>query len=140
MSITYRELIAADLSNGFLEALTSLAKVDLTLEQAHEVWQNRLRAGIRTYVAADGDRVAGTASLLVEQKFIHSGGLCGHIEEVAVHPDYKNRGIGAALVRHVTGEAKKLSCYKVILSCFENLVPFYERCGFRRHDVGMRMH
>ena len=139
MDITLRELTPADLSHGFLETLAGLAKVDLAVDAANEVLQKRLQTGIRTFVAADGERIVGTASLLIEQKFIHGGGLCGHIEEVVVHPDYKNQGIARALVRHATAEAEKMSCYKVILNCFDDLVPFYESCGFRRHDVGMRM-
>jgi glucosamine-phosphate N-acetyltransferase len=139
MDIILRELKPADLSHGFLETLAALAKVDLTVDAAGAVLQRRLQAGIRTFVAVDGERIVGTASLLLEQKFIHGGGLCGHIEEVVVHPDYKNQGIARALVRHATAEAEKMSCYKVILNCFENLVPFYEGCGFRRHDVGMRL-
>jgi len=140
MDIIFRELVPADLSRGFLETLAGLAAVDLTVDAAQAVLKERQETGIRTFVAADGERVVGTASLVVEQKFIHGGGLCGRIEEVVVHPDYKNQGIARALVRHAIAEAEKLSCYKVILNCFDNLVPFYEGCGFRRHDVGMRLH
>ena len=42
-------------------------------------------------------------------------------------------------MRHATEQARKLGCYKVILSCFERLVPFYEALGYHKHDVGMRM-
>jgi glucosamine-phosphate N-acetyltransferase len=139
MAITLRELTPEDLSHGFLETLAGLAPVDLTVEAAREILRKRDQTGIRTFVAVDGDRVVGTVSLVIEQKFIHGGGRCGHIEEVVVHPDYKSQGIARALVTHAAAEAEKMACYKVILSCFENLVSFYESCGFRRHDVGMRM-
>jgi len=134
-----RECTALDLSNGFLATLANLADVDMTTEEAREVFRSRLRNGIRTYVALAGDQIVGTVTLLVERKFIHRGGLVGHIEDVAAHPDYQNRGIASALVRHATEEARRLGCYKVILSCFDRLVPFYERLGFRRHDTGMRI-
>ena len=93
MDFTLRELTPDDLSHGFLETLAGLAPVDLTVEAAREIFRKRELTGIRTFVAVDGDRVVGTASLVVEQKFIHGGGRCGHIEEVVVHPDYKNQGI-----------------------------------------------
>jgi glucosamine-phosphate N-acetyltransferase len=102
------------------------------------VFESRRQAGVRTFVALEGDRVVGTASLVIELKFIHAGALCGHIEDVAVHSAFKKRNIGGKLVRHATAEAAKAGCYKVILSCFEPLIPFYENCGYRRHDVGMR--
>jgi glucosamine-phosphate N-acetyltransferase len=139
LNLVIRELNGHDLSAGFLETLAGLAEVRLTPTQAGEVLRNRLRAGIRTYVARVGDRVAGTASLLVEQKFIHGGGRVGHIEDVAVHEDFRHHRIGSVLVRHATEEARKLGCYKVILNCFEHLTPFYAQLGYRQHDVGMRI-
>ena len=133
------ELTGPDLSNGLLETLAGLAEVKLTPAQAGDVFRNRLRAGVRTYVARVGQRVIGTASLLLEQKFIHGGGWVGHIEDVAVHPDCRLQGVGSALVRHATEEARKHGCYKVILNCFEHLVPFYTRLGYRPHDAGLRI-
>jgi glucosamine-phosphate N-acetyltransferase len=139
LNLVIRELNGHDLSRGFLETLAGLAEVGLTPVQAGEVLRNRLRAGIRTYVARVEEQVAGTASLLVEQKFIHGGGRVGHIEDVAVHPDFRHHRIGSALVRHATEEARKHGCYKVILNCFEHLTPFYAQLGYRPHDVGMRI-
>jgi glucosamine-phosphate N-acetyltransferase len=139
MPLTIRELTGPDLGRGFLEALTALAEVGLSREEAAEVFRARLRAGVRTYVAVIGNQVVGTASLFVEPKFIHKGGRVGHIEDVAVHPVCRQHGVGTALVQHATEEARKLGCYKVILSCFEHVVPFYARAGYRRHDVGMRI-
>ncbi len=139
MQPVIREMTGPDLANGFLEALAALAEVNLTFEAAAEVFRARLRAGIRTYVACVGDRVMGTVSLVVEPKFIHAGGKVGHIEDVAVHPDCRHLKLGTALVRHATDQARKLGCYKVILSCYERLVPFYEGMGYHKQDVGMRL-
>jgi len=139
MQPVIREMTGPDLALGFLESLTALAEVNLSFEAAAEVFRARLRAGVRTYVACVGDHVVGTASLVLEQKFIHKGGKVGHIEDVAVHPDCRHLRVGSALVEHATQQARKLGCYKVILSCFERLVPFYEGLGYRRHDLGMRI-
>lgn len=138
MDLQIAELTAADLSLGFLESLASLTEVGMTPQEAQAVFRQRLKAGIRTYVARQDGRIVGTASLLLELKFIHKGGRVGHIEDVAVHKDHQRKGIGTALVAHCTQEAKKLGCYKVILNCFERLVPFYTRIGYHRQDVGLR--
>lgn len=139
MEITVDELCAADLKKGFLEALSSLADASMTYDEALMVFQSRLRAGQRTYVAKIGERVVGTATLLVERKFIHHGGLVGHIEDVSVHKDYQRQGIGSSIVKHITEEARTIGCYKVILNCFETVAPFYQRLGYRRHDLGLRI-
>jgi glucosamine-phosphate N-acetyltransferase len=139
MQPVIREMTGPDLAHGFLETLAALAEVNLSFEEAAELFRARLRAGVRTYNACVGDRVVGTASLVLEQKFIHKGGKIGHIEDVAVHPDYRHLRVGSVLVRHATEQARKLGCYKVILSCYEHMAPFYEGLGFHRHDLGMRI-
>ena len=96
---------------------------------------------MHTYVACEpgtGD-IVGTASLIVERKFIHRGGRVGHVEDVSVRKGYRGKGLGAALVRHAVSEARRLRCYKVILNCFEQLAPLYASLGFRKHDIGMRI-
>ncbi len=139
MGVVIRELSGHHVNDDLLATLASLRDVQLTQSQATEVFRSRLRAGIRTYIALAGDRVVGTLSLLIEQKFIHQGGRVGHIEDVAVHRDHQHGGIGRLLVEHATREAAQLGCYKVILNCRPELVPFYERSGYHRHDVGMRI-
>jgi glucosamine-phosphate N-acetyltransferase len=139
MDIQIRELTAPDLSDGFLESLAVLSEVRLTPEQALEVFRQRQRAGVRTFIARMQGRVIGTASLLLERKFIHGGGWVGHIEDVAVLGAYQGRGIGSALVQHASEAARQRGCYKVILDCFEHLVEFYGRLGFRPHNRGLRL-
>jgi glucosamine-phosphate N-acetyltransferase len=139
MDLTIREMTTADLALPFLETLTALSEVGLSIRDAEEVQRQRRAQGIRTYVALWRGQVVGTASLLLERKFLHRGGLVGHIEDVAVHREFRLRGTGTAVVGHVTEEARKLGCYKVILDCFEDLVPFYTRLGYRPHNLGLRV-
>jgi len=131
-------LFGSDLTNGFLEVLSALSEVNLSPTEAGEVLRERLRTGIQTFVALAGNRVVGTASLLMEKKFIHGGSYVGHIEDVAVHPNYQGLGIGKALIRRIQQEARKVGCYKVILNCKEHNVAFYEHLGFRRNEIEMR--
>jgi GNAT superfamily N-acetyltransferase len=58
---------------------------------------------------------------------------------VAVHPSRRRKGIGTALVRFLTDEARRHGCYKCILNCFERLVPFYARLGYQKHDECLRI-
>jgi glucosamine-phosphate N-acetyltransferase len=134
-----REMYGFDLTQDFLDTVGSLAPANLTLDQAKIVFRERLRKGIRTFVACLDNRIVGTASLFTEEKFIHQGGRSGHIEDVAVHKDFQKHGVGAALVRHVVEQARADKCYKVILNCREETAAFYEKLGFRRHDIGMRL-
>lgn len=139
MDLIIEDMYAADLQQGFLESLASLTDPGLTPQEALVIFQARLKAGHRGYIAKLEQRVVGTATLLLEKKFIHRGGLVGHIEDVAVHKDHQRKGIGTSLVKHLTEEARKLGCYKVILNCYEHVAPFYMRLGYRQHDIGLRI-
>lgn len=136
--VVIRSLRREDLDRGFLETLSALTTVDLTPAEARQVFATR-PANSHTFVAMRNNRVVGTTSLLVDQKFIHGGGRVGHIEDVAVAHDAQRMGIGTALVEHAVAQAKELGCYKVILHCFSDLSGFYQRLGFRDYNIGMRV-
>ena len=136
---TIRLMDATDLRRGFLTALGALKPAELTDEQALEIFRRRMRSRVRTYVALIDNRVAGTASLIIEPKFIHNGGIVGHIEDVAVHVAYQHHGIGAAIINHLLQVCRDAGCYKVILDCEDDVAPFYEKLGFHRWEQAMRV-
>lgn len=137
--IIIRPMYATDLGRGFLATLASLKPCELSDEDAIEVFRQRMRQKIRTYVALLDGRIVGTATLLIEPKFIHTGGVVGHIEDVAVHQAYQAHGVGALLVQHVLEECRTAKCYKVILDCAEKVIPFYEKLGFHKWERAMRI-
>jgi glucosamine-phosphate N-acetyltransferase len=136
--LTIRLMFATDLQRGFLATLASLKPCDLTEEEAVEVFRKRMRQKIQTYVALMEGRVVGTASLIIEPKFINHGGVVGHIEDVAVHQAYQHHGVGGQLVRHLLDVSRQQGCYKVILDCADDVIPFYEKLGFHRWEQAMR--
>ena len=137
-----RELRDEDISKGFIDTLANLSDTGgLTPAEARRLF--RAMKGDPTYhffvaVANDG-QVIGATTLLVEQKFIHRGGLVGHIEDVVVRKGHEGRGVGGSVVRAALEEARVLGCYKVILDCKPDLVDFYKKLGFGENDVGMRI-
>lgn len=140
VSMEIRKFRETDLRWGFLETLSSLSQTGrLPIEEWCEIYRDIAQNSACTiFVAVEGVQVIGTITLLIERKFIHGGGRVGHIEDVAVRKDFQGRGIGRKLVEHAVEYAAEQDCYKVILDCSEDNVPFYERCGFRRHEIGMR--
>lgn len=137
-NIVIEELTPELVNQDFLDCLAALSPVDLTVNDAKGVLYVRTEHGDHTYVAIMEGRIVGTVALLYERKFIHGGGLVGFIEDLAVHPDFQKQGVGLALINHVTKEALGRSCYKVILSCSEDLKGFYEKSGYHAHGVTMR--
>jgi len=78
----------------------------------------------------EGGRVVGIAQA------ISDGVLTAFIPVLEVLPEYRGRGLGTALMRHLLGQLGHL--YAVDLSCDDDLVPFYERLGMRRGNAMVR--
>lgn len=133
-----RPLQGPDLNKGLQESLRALALVNLGPELLSKIFLRMLQTKCLVYAAIQGERVVGVATLLMEQKFIHDGGIVGHIEDVAVDPTYQLNGVGSALVEFLTEQAFLQGAYKVILDCKRELIPFYERLQYREAGVLMR--
>jgi len=138
--IEIREIEEGDLEKGFLETLDFLRKAsDIDKNKANEILKKiQQNSNHIINVAVDDNKIVGSTTLLIEQKFIHDGGLVGHIEDVVVRKDYEGKGIGIKLVTSLLERAKEKNCYKTILDCKEDVKQFYERIGFKRESNGMR--
>ena len=138
--IIIREIEEDDLEKGFLETLDFLRNTgDLDKNKANEILKKiKQNPNHIIHVAIDNKKIVGSTTLLIEQKFIHNGGLVGHIEDVVVRKDYEGKGIGIKLVTSLLERAKEKNCYKTILDCKDDVKQFYERIGFKRESNGMR--
>ncbi len=138
-----REMSPKDLQRGFFETLSNLAEVggiSEDQENAKEVLREITSYPFcKIFVAVKNDgEIVGSNTLLIEQKFIHNGGKVGHIEDVVTKKGYEGLGIGTALVGKSLRFARQMKCYKVILDCSEENVPFYRKIGFNEHGISMR--
>lgn len=136
-----RELAIGDKENGFFETLESLSSCEgLTIGDAERLFKDILNdKKYHIYVAIIDEEIVGTATVFIEQKFIHNGGKVAHIEDVVTRKNYKRKGVGAALVKKLIEVAKEQGCYKVILNCSVNNKLFYSKLGFAEHGIEMRM-
>ena len=138
--VKIRDIVESDIDNGFLESLDSLRKAsDLDKKIGKDILRKIIvNPDHVIHVAEIDGRIVGSTTLLIEQKFIHNGGRVGHIEDVVVSKEYEGRGLGIKLVSSLLEKAKLMNCYKTILDCEDNLIPFYERIGFKQESNQMR--
>ena len=138
--VTIRKLEEKDLFRGFLTSLDSLKKAsDLNEDKAKDVF-NKIKSNPNhiVFVVILDDKVVGSTTLLIEPKFIHQGGKVGHIEDVVIAKEVQGSGIGEKLINFILEYAKKNDCYKTILDCSDDVKPFYEKIGFKKHSNSMR--
>lgn len=81
--------------------------------------------------------IIGTITLIIEQKIIHNGKCVGHIEDLVVDINYNKQGIATELINHCKKIAINLNCYKIILNCKKELIPFYIKNNFNKQDECM---
>ncbi len=138
--IEIREIEEGDLEKGFLKTLDFLRNASsLDKNKAKEILKKiKQNSNHVIHVATYDKKIVGSATLFIEQKFIHDGGLVGHIEDVVVRKDYEGQGIGMKLIISLLDVAKQRKCYKTILNCEDNLRPFYEKIGFKKATNEMR--
>lgn len=144
MSFTTREIEENDLDNGFFETLSNLSMVggintneSLKEQIIEEIKRNKDYIIVIAEDANSGE-IIGTATLFIEQKFIHNGGKVGHIEDVVTRKGYEGRGIGKEIIKKLITISRERGCYKIILDCDEKVSKFYEKIGFKKKGIMLR--
>jgi len=139
--VIIRELKEADLWNGFLKSLDSLKQAsNIEKSKAKQIFE-KINANPDHIIAVaelDG-KIVGATTLFIESKFIHDGGLVGHIEDVVVNKEYQGQKIGEKIMKYLIEIAKNRGCYKTILNCTDNVKPFYEKLGFKQVANELRL-
>lgn len=85
--------------------------------------------GICVWTAWDGDSIAGVAAL----RDLGSGQ--GELKSMRTHPDHLRRGVAAALLRHIIGQARQRGMTRLSLEtgsgpAFDPALTLYRRNGF----------
>jgi len=86
----------------------------------------------KLFVAREGRRVVAMASLLYTISTAE-GGRAALFEDLVVHPDERNRGIGEALLKHVVEQARAEGILRITLLTDmqnERAQAMYRRAGF----------
>ena len=91
------------------------------------------------YIYFYNNKIVGMGTILIERKIIHNGSNVAHIEDIIVDKDHRNMGIAKQIINFLKEKAKKKMCYKIILNCSKELVPFYEKNNFKNSGLQMRI-
>ncbi len=102
-----------------------------TVERRIDRLQGHLQGGRvpQTFVAVDGDRLLGSASL-VAADLPSRDDLSPWLATVYVDPPFRNRGVGAALVQRVAQEAQLLG-FPMLYLFTPDRAAFYAKLGWQ---------
>ena len=141
-----RPLESTDYGKQYVQLLNVLTGEDknnkkktLSLSAYQEILDS-LNPCHRVLVVEKDNLIIATMTVLIERKFIHGGSKVLHVEDVIVHPFYQKQGIGKKLVQEALRIAVEEHCYKTILDCSRENIPFYESCGFQNKQCQMSVY
>jgi glucosamine-phosphate N-acetyltransferase len=156
-SYTIRPIVSSDYTNNYLSLLeqdfsinpNTISLYDFTscVNNLHDYHQIFVIATELPKEEADiGDNInnvqtiVGSVTIFIETKIIHNFGKVAHIEDVIVDNTYRGKGLGQILVRKCIDYAQIHNCYKIILNCSDENIPFYEKCGFSKKESEMTLY
>jgi len=137
-----RPLSKTDLYRSHLSVLSVLTSTPELSEAEYIHAFNTLLLCPNTYftlviVSRETDQVVGVGSVFLEQKFTRNLGCVGHIEDIAVNKSMQGRKLGLRIIQALTGISERVGCYKTILNCSDDNIPFYQKCGFEKKENEM---
>ncbi|KAJ3185822.1 Glucosamine-phosphate N-acetyltransferase-like protein [Gaertneriomyces sp. JEL0708] len=137
-----RPLAPTDYHKQFLPLLSQLTTVgDLTHAQFLDRYSYLKTHSHEYYTIVIEDTskqlIVGAGTILVERKFVHLNGLVGHIEDIVTHKEYRGMNLGKMVIETLKHIGKVTGCYKIILDCSKDNIPFYEKCGFKHKEYEM---
>ena len=139
MPVAIRKALKSDLET-VLEIYTELEisnSPSLDLHGAERIFERMKRyPNYAIYVAELEGKVIGAFALLIMDNLAHLGAPSGVVEDVVVHPEWRGRGIGKAMMQFAMEQCAKAGCYKLTLSSNlkrESAHKFYKSLDFERH-------
>lgn len=128
----FRKLEESDYHKNYLQLLSQLTQVGHISPEEFSNILAKIQSQIWVFEDTTANKIVASASILLEQKFIHGGGIVAHLEDVIVDQSYRGAQLGQKLIANIVEIAKNSGAYKIIADCKTELLSFYSKNGFER--------
>ena len=137
-----RPLARTDYHRSHLPILSVLTQAPDTGLEGYQATFDTLVRCPDTYftlviVSKETDQIVGVGCVFIERKFLRNLGKVGHIEDIAVSKTMQGKKLGLRIIQALTGISESMGCYKTILNCSDDNVPFYKKCGYEKKENEM---
>ena len=134
------QLLAADQLGATRDAVADEADLEPYLGAFREIDADPAHLLL---VAVDGGEAIATMQLSVLPGLARRGARRAQVEAVRVREDFRDRGLGAALLGWAIAEARRRGCALVQLTTDKSRADahrFYARLGFVASHEGLKLH
>jgi glucosamine-phosphate N-acetyltransferase len=128
----FRKLEESDYNKNYLQLLSQLTEVGHINQKKFSNILENIQSQIWVFEDTYVNKIVASASIFLEQKIIHNGGIVAHLEDVVVDESYRGIKLGQKLIANVVGKARESGAYKIIADCKPELVSFYSKNGFEK--------
>ena len=135
---TLCELGPDDYDSGYLELMQEFSnyKKDVSREAFEQYVANSVDRRIMV-LRNNEHKIIGAGTIFKIEK-LHNNAI-GQIEDVMISEQYRGKGLGKLIVRHLTQIGlDDFLCYKVTLNCLDKNIGFYDKCDFETTGVQMK--
>lgn len=143
-NLIFRKIKISDCNEKYLNLLNQLNNTidyNCISKNTLEDFISSLNEDHQIIVIEDIEKeIIGTGTILIERKILHNMGKVAHIEDIVINKNKRGSGLGFKIINYLVDIAKEKNCYKVILNCSEENVPFYEKCGFKQKSKQMSLY
>ena len=138
----YRELEEADYE-GYIDLMRKFKNYDhIVTREEFSIYLNKMKvedlAKIVVLYSPTKKKILGAGTIFILHKLHYRP--VGQIEDVVITKNLRGLGFGHTLINNLKYIAvNEYNCYKIILHCDEENTRFYEKCGFFKSGVEMRI-
>jgi glucosamine-phosphate N-acetyltransferase len=128
----FRKLEESDYHKNYLDLLSQLTQVGHISPEEFSNILAKIQSQIWVFEDTVANKIVASASIFLEQKIIHGGGIVAHLEDVIVDQSYRGNQLGQKLIASIVEIAKNSGAYKIIADCKTELLSFYSKNGFEK--------
>jgi glucosamine-phosphate N-acetyltransferase len=128
----FRKLEESDYYKNYLKLLSQLTQVGHISFEDFSIILGKIQSQIWVFEDTSSKKIVASASIFLEQKIIHNGGIVAHLEDVVVDESYRGNQLGQKLITNLVEKAQEGGAYKIIADCKPELISFYSKNGFEK--------
>ena len=128
----FRKLEESDYHKNYLQLLAQLTEVGKITPDEFTIILAKIKSQIWVFEDTAANKIVASASIFLEQKIIHGGGIVAHLEDVVVDEGYRGNQLGQKLIANIVEKARESGAYKIIADCKTELLSFYSKNGFEK--------
>ena len=128
----FRKLEESDYHKNYLQLLSQLTQVGHISPEEFTKILAKIQSQIWVVEDTAANKIVASASIFLEQKIIHDGGVVAHLEDVVVDQSYRGNQLGQKLIANIVEKARESGAYKIIADCKTELLSFYSKNGFEK--------